>query len=95
MIYLQWSGEASTQVIELGNGWMNIYVAFSNVNVNAYLIAELRPIIDSGHLVQFVQHASDARVFAENNITTLLNPLYTVEDFGYNSGNLLTGLVHV
>lgn len=90
-VCVQWAGEATTEIVELGSNWMNVFVAFSAVDANVYLGATLRPIVDSGRLVNFVSDPSDAYLFALNNITTLFSPIYTAEDFGFNSGNLLTG----
>ena len=63
-----------------------------NVGPTDYLLAVTRAAVDSGKLLTFVNSSTEQAYFASNKVLTLFTPIWTADDAGYNSGNLLIGM---
>jgi hypothetical protein len=88
---LQWQGTATISVIESGERWWHVKAVSSDLNPRDYPLANVRDTVNAGRLVTFAQSADEMALFATNNVTTLMPPLFVLGDHGYNSGNLLIG----
>jgi hypothetical protein len=72
---------------------MNVKTVSSGVDANAYLLDPVRSVVDGHRLALFAVSADEKLFFANNNVSTVYAPLLVAEDSGYNSGNLLLGLL--
>ena len=72
---------------------MNVKTVSSGVDANAYLLGPVRSVVDEQRLALFAVSADETLFFASNNVSTVYAPLLVPEDSGYNSGNLLIGLL--
>ena len=73
---------------------MNVKTVSAGVDANAYLLGPVRSVVDEHRLALFAVSADEAQFFVNNNVSTLYSPLLVPEDSGYNSGNLLIGLLN-
>lgn len=93
IVWLQWQGMTSISVIEAGARWMNVKTISAGVDANAYLLDPVHSVVDGHRLALFAVSADEKLFFANNNVSTVYSPLLVPEDSGYNSGNLLLGLM--
>jgi len=90
---LQWNGSATTTLIEGGVGWMNVQVSVLDIDANLIVVSAARAIVDGHQLPLFAVGAGEKGMIASNNFSTVYNPFLTSQHIGYNSGNLLLGLL--
>jgi hypothetical protein len=91
-MWLQWQGTVTISVIESGERWWHVKAVSSDLDPKYYMLTLVQAVIDGGHLSTFAQSADEMALFATNNVTTLMPPLFVIGDEGYNSGNWLIGL---
>ena len=70
---------------------MNVDVVLSDVDANVYLVALLRPVVDSGKLPTYARTSDEAVFFQRNNATTLIVPIFVPEPTKFNGASLLLG----
>jgi len=66
-----------------------------NVGPTDYLLSITKAAVDGGMLPKYTITSDEASYFAHNVVKTLSTPIWTADDAGYNSGNLLIGLLIV
>ena len=71
---------------------MNVETTTTTLDTNYYLLASVRAVVDAGQLRTFAVTGDEIAFLKANNISTLYNPLFGVDDSGYNSGNYLNCL---
>ena len=79
-------------MIEKGPGWLHVIIVALNVGPTDYLLSVTKTAVDSGGLLRFANSSAEQAYFASNTVLTLFTPIWTADDAGYNSGNLLIGL---
>ena len=71
---------------------MNVVVIAPEQDLNAYIIAPVRAIVDGGKLSMYASNADEVAFIAANQVRTVYDPLLSPGPDGYNSGNELIGL---
>ena len=74
---------------------MNVAIAGVNVDPKQYALTLVQAIVDGGQLRMFARTADEMSLLAASSIKTLYSPFFAADDAGYNSGNLLIGLLSV
>ncbi len=74
---------------------MNVAIVGVNVDPKQYVLTLVQAIVDGGRLQMFARTAGEMSLLAASSIETLYSPFYAADDAGYNSGNLLIGLLTV
>ena len=82
----------SVSVIERGSRWMNVKATTTTLDPKYYLLASVRAVVDAGQLRTFAVTGDEIAFLKANNVSTVYNPLFGVDDSGYNSGNYLNCL---
>jgi hypothetical protein len=88
---LQWNDDVTVEEIEGGYGWMNVHVLAIGIDPRLYVQKLVEAVIDSGDFVTFAVDDAEVALVTSNSFTTLSSPIKTIDEDGYNSGNLLTG----
>ncbi len=81
----------TVSVIESGERWGHVKAVSSDLDPKYYMLALVRAVVDAGRLPTFAVNAAEMALFASNNVTTLVPPMFVVGEDGYNSGNWLIG----
>ena len=91
ILLLQWQGATTVDVIEGGDRWMNVLTISADLDPNVYVLGPVRSVVDSHRLPLYAVTADEQQFFANNNVSTVYEPLLVPQDSGYNSGNLQIG----
>jgi hypothetical protein len=71
---------------------MNVEATTTTLDTSYYLLASVRAVVDAGQLRTFAVTGDEIAFMKANNVSTVYNPLFGVDDSGYNSGNYLNCL---
>ena len=72
---------------------MNVAVVSQNINTKHHSLILVQAVVDGGQLLMFVNTTDEMSMFKTNSVKTLYAPFFVADDNGYNSGNLLIGLL--
>ena len=72
---------------------MNVEATTTTLDTSYYLLASVRAVVDAGQLRTFAVTGDEIAFMKANNVSTVYNPLFGVDDSGYNSGNYLNCLL--
>ena len=80
-------------VIEGGAEWMNLKSTTTNVAPQLYLTGDVLAAVTAGLLPGYATTNEAVQMFRVVNIASLAPPVFVADSNGYNSGNILLGLV--
>ena len=70
---------------------MNVLAVSADLDANVYVLGPVRSAVDGHGLPLYAVTADEQQFFANNNVSTVYEPLLVPQDSGYHSGNLLIG----